>query len=47
MSPGASTRLEGWLQQVGFESGNPFATHEADLEGRLLPEFFVDAELSS
>lgn len=43
MLSGALTQLEYWLQQIGFENGNPFATHEADLESRLLPEFFVDA----
>jgi len=34
--------LDDWLKQVGFVSGNPFATANAEHERAILPEYFVD-----
>lgn len=35
-------RLDRWLKAVGFGSGNPFATANAEYERTFLPECFVD-----
>lgn len=34
--------LDAWLPQVGFHEGNPFGTSEAEREGAVLSELFVD-----